>query len=394
MQNNFDENYASTLSDPLALRVYTSQLLGKEEDLVLHGGGNTSVKIDNVLYVKGSGWNLDTIEAEGFSPVDLDTLIEMASLDSLSDTEMVAQQRKALKNPDAPNPSIEAILHAIIPYDFVDHTHADAVVTISNTPEAKERISELYGENMLIVDYIMPGFALAKSIYELTKSVDWDKLDGIILINHGVFTFDNSAKIAYDKMINIVTKAQDYLKQNASFELTCKAQEADPFMLETLQKKISSLRNSDVNVTIINSAEACTLSQNPELERIIHSGGLTPEHVIRIKPFGAIIKDDVLDGLFNFTKAYQDYYVTNASSKHQRLDLAPRYAFIVGVGVAIFSINNKEEKIMRDIINHTIKAMLQAESMSSWTSLKPSELFEMEYWELEQAKLKQKKDTK
>ena len=392
MQNNFDVSYASTLQNPLAMRVYTSQLLGREENLVLHGGGNTSVKIDNVLHVKGSGWNLDTIEEAGFSPVDLDVLIEMATREDLSDTQMVAEQREALKNSDAPNPSIEAILHAVIPFDFVDHTHADAVVTISNTPDGKKRLAELYGENMLIIDYIMPGFILAKSVYEQTKNLDWEKLDGIILMNHGVFTFDNDAKIAYDKMIDIVSKAEEYLEHNARYTLTCKkGEEADPFMLETLQKKISSLRGCNIQVTLITTAEACTLSNHPELERIIHSGGLTPEHVIRIKPFGAIFDEDILEGLFNFTKAYQDYYVTHASSKHQRLDLAPRYGFIRGVGAVIFAKDDKEAKIMSDLVNHTIKAMLQAEAMDCWTSLKPSELFEMEYWELEQNKLKKGK---
>jgi rhamnose utilization protein RhaD (predicted bifunctional aldolase and dehydrogenase) len=388
MQNNFDVTYASTLSDPLKLRVYTSQLLGRESDLVLHGGGNTSVKIDNVLYVKGSGWNLDTIEEEGFSPVELDTLIEMASRESLSDSQMVKLQRAALKNPDAPNPSIEAILHAIIPFDFVDHTHADAVVTISNTPDGEDEIRELYGENMLIVEYIMPGFILAKRVYELSRGIDWNSLDGIILLNHGVFTFDNDAKKAYDKMIDIVTKAEDYLKENASYSLTCKGAGADNFMLDTLQKKVSSLRGCEVQLKIIDSAEACTLSEHDELERIIHSGGLTPEHVIRIKPFAAIFKDDVIDDLFNFTKAYQDYYITNASSKHQRLDLAPRYGFIKGVGAVIFAKDDKEQMIISDIVEHTIRAMLHAEAMNGWKSLSHSQLFEMEYWELEQAKLK------
>ncbi len=391
MKNNFDETYASTLSTPLAMRVYTSQLLGREADLVLHGGGNTSVKIDNVLHVKGSGWNLDTIEEAGFSPVDLDVLIEMATREHLSDTQMVAEQREALKNPEAPNPSIEAILHAIIPFDFVDHTHADAVVTISNTPDGKERIAKLYGENMLIIDYIMPGFILAKSVYEQTKDIDWNKLDGIILMNHGVFTFDNDAKVTYDKMIAIVSKAEEYLQKHATLELTCKAKEADPFMLETLQKKISSLRGCDIQIRLITSAEACTLSQHSELERILHSGGLTPEHVIRIKPFAAIFDEDILEGLFNFTKAYQDYYVTHASSQHQRLDIAPRYGFIRGLGALIFAKDDKEAEIMSDIVTHTIKAMLQAEAMHRWTSLKPSELFEMEYWELEQNKLKKGK---
>jgi rhamnose utilization protein RhaD (predicted bifunctional aldolase and dehydrogenase) len=394
MRNNFDTDYASTLQSPLAMRVYTSQLLGREADLVLHGGGNTSVKIDDVLYVKGSGWNLDSIEEAGFSPVDLQTLIDMASLETLSDTQMVADQRAALKNPDAPNPSIEAILHAIIPFDFVDHTHADAVVTISNTPSGKERLAQIYGDRMLIIDYVMPGFILAKKVYELTKGLDWNELDGIILMNHGVFTFDNDAHRAYSKMIDCVSKAEEYLEKNASFALTCNAEKADTFMLDTLQKKITSLRGCPIQIALISSEEACTLSEHPELERIVHSGGLTPEHVIRIKPFGAIFNDDALEGLFNFTKAYQDYYSTHALAEHARLDLAPRYGFIKGVGAIIFAKDAKEEMIVSDIVNHTITAMLRAESMECWQSLKPSELFEMEYWELEQAKLKKQTQHK
>ena len=167
MKSLFDDAIASHYTnDPLAMRVYTSQLLGQSKDLVLHGGGNTSVKIDGILYVKGSGWNLDTIEKGGFSPVDLNVLIEMASREALTDTQMVKEQREAMSDQSFPNPSIEAILHAIIPFDYVDHTHADAVVTLTNTPNGQEIIEELYGKNMLIIDYVMPGFLLAKHIYE------------------------------------------------------------------------------------------------------------------------------------------------------------------------------------------------------------------------------------
>ena len=144
MKSSWDENEVKKFSDdPLSLRVYTSRLLGKEEDLVLHGGGNTSVKVwedniygerEHILYVKGSGWDLATIEREGFAPVKMEALLRLATLEKLSDSDMVMNQRIAMTNPSAPNPSVEAILHAIIPFDYVDHTHADAVVTLSNTP--------------------------------------------------------------------------------------------------------------------------------------------------------------------------------------------------------------------------------------------------------------------
>jgi rhamnose utilization protein RhaD (predicted bifunctional aldolase and dehydrogenase) len=166
MKSLYDDTIAQQYTnDPLAMRVYTSVLLGQSKDLVLHGGGNTSLKMDGILYVKGSGWNLDTIEKGGFSPVDLNTLIAMASRETLSDTQMVKEQRAAMSDQSFPNPSIEAILHAIIPFDFVDHTHADAIVTLTNTPNGEDLMQELYGENMLLIEYVMPGFLLASNLH-------------------------------------------------------------------------------------------------------------------------------------------------------------------------------------------------------------------------------------
>ena len=145
MKNRWDESFSSTYAgDLLALRVCTSRLLGTEDDLVLHGGGNTSLKDvhrdifadeHEVLWVKGSGWDLKSIEKEGFAPVKMATLLKMAQLEKLSDMDMVQTQRIAMLDPKAPNPSVEAILHAIIPFKFVDHTHSDAVVTLTNTPK-------------------------------------------------------------------------------------------------------------------------------------------------------------------------------------------------------------------------------------------------------------------
>ncbi len=388
MRNRFDPIYADTLSTPLDMRVYTSQLLGQESDLVLHGGGNTSVKIDNVLYVKGSGWNLDTIEKEGFAPVRLDALIRMASFDTLSDTDMVAMQRDAMTDPKAPNPSIEAILHAIIPFDFVDHTHADAVVTLTNAPDGAARIREIYGEGMLIVDYVMPGFLLAKKIFDMTRDVNWENLEGIILLNHGVFTFDNDPKKAYDTMIDIVTKAEAYLHKHASCSLAHTPKTIDASWLEQLRLKVSELRSSQVSATLIDTPEAYTLSTHEALEQIVHNGGLTPEHVIRIKPFPLLLDNDIEAGIYRFVTDYQTYFDMHATTAHVRLDPAPRYGFIKGFGAVVFGKDAKETQIISDIVTHTITAMLRGEALGGWQSLTPSALFEMEYWELEQAKLK------
>jgi len=219
-----DAETAAMAGDALVLRVYSSRLLGQEPSLVLHGGGNTSVKADavnlfgeteQVLYVKGSGWDLATIEKGGFAPVRLDLLLKMARLQSLSDSDMVNAQRAAMLNPNAPNPSVEAILHAIIPFAYVDHTHTDAVVTISNTADGEARLRAIYGDEVLILPYVMPGFVLARQVYELSESSDWSRLKGIILLHHGLFTFADEARESYENMIELVSRAEAYLATHA-----------------------------------------------------------------------------------------------------------------------------------------------------------------------------------
>ncbi|MBE9562926.1 MAG: class II aldolase/adducin family protein, partial [Proteobacteria bacterium] len=262
MNNLWNDSEASNYQDDLAVRVYTSRLLGQESALVLHGGGNTSVKSsatnifgesEELLYVKGSGWDLATIEPAGFAPVKLSVLKQMAKLSELSDLDMVQTQRSAMTNPSAPNPSVEAILHAIIPFKYVDHTHADAVVTITNTADGMERIKQIYGNRILIVPYVMPGFVLAKQVYDITKNVDWNQLEGMILLNHGVFTFADNAKTSYTNMVNLVTEAENYLQKNTiTNNLTSKI---DLLELAKLRKKISTIKGCAV-VTKLNTDAA------------------------------------------------------------------------------------------------------------------------------------------
>ena len=404
MKSSWNVKEANKLKGNLLnLRVYTSQLLGKEEDLVLHGGGNTSVKIkeknifgekEDILYVKGSGWDLATIKAEGFAPVKLKALHKLAQLDSLSDMDMVKYQRMALTNPSAPNPSVEAILHAIIPYVFVDHTHADAVVTMTNTPKGRLRIEETFGKRILIIPYVMPGFILAKKIYEMTKDKDWDSIDGMILMNHGVFTFHDDPKVAYENMIKIVSTAENYLKKNVKEKIKSeKAKELDPIRIAKIRKSVAAKWGKNILCRLDESSTSVGFSNLKSIKKISNRGPLTPDHIIRTKRTPVIFSKNIEKSLDDYILNYDKYFKENNTGIQSKLDPAPRWAILPGNGSLSFGPNVKAVNIIEDITRHTKNAIFQAEALGGWKALPQSDLFEMEYWSLEQAKLKKAKSS-
>ncbi|MDQ6972677.1 MAG: bifunctional aldolase/short-chain dehydrogenase, partial [Mariprofundaceae bacterium] len=392
----WNEADAAQCADALSLRVYTSRLLGAESSLVLHGGGNTSLKAttrdvfgDDVetLYVKGSGWDLATIEAPGFAPVRLSALHRLARMDELGDTDMVLAQRMAMLDPAAPNPSVEAILHAMIPFVFVDHTHADAVVTISNTPDGEARIRELYGERVLIIPYVMPGFILAKTVRDLTRDTDWQQIDAMVLMNHGVFTFADDARLSYERMIAMVGQAEAYLATHAACEQSDSGAQLDSRALALLRREVSALRGAPVLASLDDSAQAIAFAGDTSAVAASQRGTLTPDHVIRIKPFPLLVGADIPSGLKSFAAQYHDYFSRHADASVQCLDPAPRWAIWPGSGCVSFGRSMTEAGIVRDITSHTRPAMRCGEAMGGWTPVSEQDLFEVEYWELEQAKL-------
>jgi len=383
--------------NPLDLRVYTSRLLGQNSDLVLHGGGNTSVKITeknpfgekcDYLYVKGSGWDLKTIERKGFSPVDLNTLKKMAELTSLTDSNMVKYQRAAMSDPTAPNPSIEAIMHGILPFKYVDHTHADAVVTLTNNPRGREIINKVYGDRVYLVPYVMPGFILAKLIYRLLNSKDIHKVEGIILMNHGIFSFHDDAKTSYSNMIDLVTVAENYIANKSAGRLAKAPNELDLLTLTAIRKKVSSLRGSPVIVKQDSSPEATGFSRLKNVKTITGKGPLTPDHSIRTKRNPVVIDSNIEKSFNSFSTKYKKYFDSNKKKGHTCLDPAPRWGIWPGYGTLAFGGSLSEADIIQDISRHTIKCIQFGENIGGWQALSEKKIFEIEYWELEQAKLK------
>ena len=396
MQNLWSQEESENFKSDLALRVYTSNLLGRNDELVLHGGGNTSVKTkvnnQDILYVKGSGWDLVSIKEEGFSGVDLKTLQDMAKLEVLSDSDMVTFQKEAMIDKSMPNPSVEAILHAIIPFKYVDHTHSDAVVTISNTTKGNEYIKELY-PNFLVVPYIMPGFILAQKIYEMSKDIKWENCEGIILHNHGIFTFDNDAKKSYDKMIDAVNISEDFLNKNARLNFKeCFAIQS--YDVRELREKLEEEKGYELVVKINISKNAVVYSSRDNLSTNATKGLLTPEHIIRTKLKPLVLDNleslDINEAIAKYKKEYIKYF-NKYSTDEIILSPLPNYAVIKDYGIVCFGKNEKEANIIHDIVSHTIKAVLQGDILCSYNSISAKDSFDMEYWELEQIKLKIKK---
>jgi rhamnose utilization protein RhaD (predicted bifunctional aldolase and dehydrogenase)/NAD(P)-dependent dehydrogenase (short-subunit alcohol dehydrogenase family) len=399
MKSLWNDNVAKTfISDPLQLRVYTSRLLGQEPGLVLYGGGNTSVKartknffgdIEEILFVKGSGYNLSKIHTKGFTPVRLDVLKRMVTLDRLTDTDMVRLLRLAMTDPTAPNPSIEAILHANIPFKFVDHTHADAVVTITNNKRGEALIHEIYKDRVFIVPYIKPGFRLAKKICEMTRNVDWKKFQGMILMHHGVFTFADDAQTSYERMIYLVSLAEDFLQKQGALDNVAKAEsKEDLHTLSRIRRYVSLEKGSAMLAKLDKSPEACGFAGLSDVESIATRGPITSDHLIHTKPIPVILGKNVEQEIADYSSSYKAYFDRNTDGHLTCLDLAPRWGIWPQHGTIAFGRSVKETTVVSDIIHHTIRAIQWGEAIGGWKALSEKQIFDMEYWELQQTKLR------
>jgi rhamnose utilization protein RhaD (predicted bifunctional aldolase and dehydrogenase)/NAD(P)-dependent dehydrogenase (short-subunit alcohol dehydrogenase family) len=401
MQSRWNDQDATKYSnDPVAMRAYTSRLLGQEASLVQHGGGNTSVKAsranlfgekEEILYVKGSGWDLATIEPQGFAPVKMDVLTRMARLEKLSDGDMVREQKAAMINPSAPNPSVEAIMHAIIPFKYVDHTHSDSVVALTNTPDGAKNAREVYGENVLLIPYTMPGFILARRIFEATQDIKWEKLEGIVLLNHGIFTFADDARTAYENMIRLVTKAEDFLAQRKTLDVRKAAPSVTPTaeQLATLRKQLGQTLGAPVLLRLSATPEAVGFSTWDKVGEVTRTGTITPDHVIYLKPFPMLLMDsDIETSLKKFVADYHAYFARNEQPGLKELDACPRWAVWPGAGTLNIATTAKALRITDDLTTHSRRCMQWAQALGKFRPVSEKDLFEVEYWELEQAKLK------
>jgi rhamnose utilization protein RhaD (predicted bifunctional aldolase and dehydrogenase)/NAD(P)-dependent dehydrogenase (short-subunit alcohol dehydrogenase family) len=413
------EAYADKGVPPdVALRIYTTRLLGREPKLVLHGGGNTSVKTrmpdllgdqTEVLCVKGSGWDMGTIEPAGLPAVRLAPLHRLRAREAMSDEEMVRLQRANLLDPMAPNPSVETLLHAFVPHKFVDHTHSTAVLALIDQPNAEDLCAAVYDGRMGLVPYIMPGFALAKKSAEVFDASP--QVEGLILHKHGIFTFGADAREAYERMIAMVSLAEDRLRRGrkAVFATAQLPQRAaaltdlapiirgacalrDDKLDGAWRRLVLDFRTGDAVLNFVNGAE---------VDRYSQAGVVTPDHTIRTKNWplltppaaagpGDEFKRAVRAATQAFMARYRAYFERNnarVGRDRTMLDPLPRVALVPGLGLLGLGRTKKDARIAADLAEAAVESITDAEAIGRFESISEADMFDVEYWPLEQAKL-------
>jgi rhamnulose-1-phosphate aldolase/alcohol dehydrogenase len=399
--------------------VYTSRLIGEEPDLVLHGGGNTSLKSTvrdlfadevDVLHIKGTGWDLASIEPKDLPAVRLEPLRRLRGLESLDDETIVAELRRALLDPNAPNPSVETLLHAFLPHRFIDHSHADAILAITNQPDPEERVRSLFGERVVFVPYVMPGFTLAKLAVELyEKSSD---AEGLVLEKHGLFTFGEDARTSYDRHVELVDIAERFILEKLEGERLLNA------------RPVVAIREPDEIAPIVRGAlaeptgdpdqpfrrwilehrtsdEILHFAAADDAPRLVSTPPITPDHVIRTKGPYLLLTDppygnpEELSGRLRhdverYRQTYRAYFERNVQEKgieRSPLDPTPRVVVLPGLGLFACGATRRDARIAADIAEHNVKTKIWAEMIGRYEGISDGDLFDIEYWSLEQAKL-------
>lgn len=396
--------------------VYASRLLGRNERLVLHGGGNTSVKTTardaagaeiNVLCVKGSGWDLADIEPEGLPAVRLEPLCAVAEVDALDDGAMVNAQRCNLLDSSAPTPSVETLLHATLPYKFVLHTHANAVLSLTDQPEGETLSREVYGDFVTIIPYIMPGFDLAKAVM---RAKCGPQHQGMILLKHGIFSFGETAREAYDRMIDLVARAETRLGQDRKPGHVHEISSDDPASPEQVAPILRGLTAFDDDegkglpfiFEFRSNQRIADYLRREDLERVCRIGVATPDHVIRTKRVPLLLDvpprneleafaNSARSSIESYIAEYAEYFSRNdpkISGTRIMLDPIPRVILMRGLGLFTLGKTATEARIVADLAEATMDVITEAQALGTFESITEAETFEVEYWSLEQAKLK------
>jgi len=402
MKSFWDDQEAAGYVGDLAQCVYTARLLGKEESLVLPGG-SMSVKIreknvfgeeEDILYVSGLGWDLENIEADGFSPLRLAHLIRLIEYDSLSDTQLASEIQNNMTNASAPTVPLEAMFHVVLPYKYVDHVQTDAVLAIANTPNGLEHFQEIYGDLVIVVPYARAGLPLAKVCAEALSSGVGENTIGVVLARQGIVSFGETAKVSYERLVDLVTRAEQYLVERKARPVLPPTVAAPD---KPMCQELAALRqavSASVGYPVIMSTHADPLSlsfaRRDDVTNISQRGPAAPDHTIRTKRVPLLGRD-----VQAFGAAYEEYFAAHAPGAGRELtmhDPAPRVILDPEFGMCAIGRTAGEAAAVGDVYRHTMEIVLTATALEAYQALPAQDFFDAEYAELEQAKLQEEGD--
>lgn len=381
MNNLWDDAAAQSCASPLALRAYTSRLIGGNHDLVLHGGGNTSLKTIDTLYVKGTGADLAAVREENFTALDLGRLRVLLNDKELSDDELMHFVDDCKRDPQAPRPSIETLLHATLPYPYVEHAHADAVLAVANVDTCEATCAEVFGELAPVVPYRHSGAGLARACQAVFEARATTGTIGLILAFHGVVAFGDSARESYENLLRLGNLAEDWLQRRGAWQLPAAAdrrQHADP---EQLRVAASSIAGFPLAMRVASTPETLAFAQRTDLAEISQQGPPTPQHAIytkRVPLLGANIS--------TYAEHYRDYLRQTLGSVAQGIDAAPRIALDPAFGLCAFGVNDRYAAIAAEIYQHDIAIITRASAHGCYRAASAQDIAraELEYGGFEQ----------
>ena len=405
MEKSEKNSTLQTPDDPVEACAHFSRLIGADTNLVLHGGGNSSVKAlrpditgqdREAIYVKGSGWDMGSLEVPGLTPLDLPRLKQLLELKDLTDVDMMRELSAAKLDPGSPNPSVETLLHAFIPFRAVQHSHADVIVTLTNLAgmnSSDQVVRDIFGDEVIVIPYVMPGFDLAQEVRENWVSQFHDGTRGMVLLNHGLFTFGDDSATAYEMHMQLIQRAETWLEKEAPVDSRKENSLPAEVLLTDLARlrfQMSSIAGKPMIVRRHTDSEVTGFVQRDDYEDLANRGPLTPDHIIRTKRFPMVgASEDSLDRYVQDYESYVEEFRHRVRTEFTEIDPAPRIVLDPDIGMLAAGFTASDAQIAADIYHHTIPVLCRSEDhLGGYKALSGEELFDVEYWDLEQAKLR------
>lgn len=370
MKSRWNEADAARCDNELALRAYSSRLLGGDTTLVLHGGGNTSLKRDEdrapVLYVKGTGSDLAAVDEQAFTPLRLDQVTPLLQHDQLDYAGMMRALDACLARRPAPRPSIETLMHAGLPFRFVEHTHANSILAAMNVDTIEAVHAEVYGERAPLVPYHHSGPALARACVETLRAHGTPNTIGLILAFHGAVAFADDVRTAYERMIELVTRAEDFLKARGAWDVLPAAVSPTPDTqaLAALHRNINAAADAPLAMHVEHDPRAVAFAQLTDLAEISQQGPATPQHAVYTKRVPLIGRD-----VAAYAARYREYLDTALGhSKSALIDAAPRIVLDAQFGLCAFGRSEREARIAAEMYVHDITIISRASAHGRYRS--------------------------